>query len=86
VLTKDNLAKHNWKGSKTCVFYSHPETIQHLFFDCHFAKFLWRAVQITFNIDIPTSVGHLFNYWPNSAGSQLRKFLLIGAAALWWAL
>jgi len=47
VLTKDNLAKRNWHGSKKCVFCSHDETIQYLFFDCHFAKFLWRVVQYT---------------------------------------
>jgi hypothetical protein len=32
------------------------------------------------------SVVHLFNGWVNSAGPQLRKFLLIGASALWWAM
>ncbi|WVZ62616.1 hypothetical protein U9M48_012344, partial [Paspalum notatum var. saurae] len=37
ILTKDNLAKRNWKGSKACEFCSRPETIQHLFFECHYA-------------------------------------------------
>ena len=32
ILTKDNLAKRNWHGSKKCVFCHHDETIQHLFF------------------------------------------------------
>jgi hypothetical protein len=27
------------------------ESIQHLFFYCHFARFIWRAVQVTFNND-----------------------------------
>jgi len=45
VLTKVNLARYNWKGNKQCCFCSSDETIQHLFFDCHIAKFLWRAVQ-----------------------------------------
>jgi hypothetical protein len=61
VLTKDNLARRNWQGNKMCAFCSHQEMIQHLFFDCHFAKFLWRVVQCTFNIDTPTFVEHLFN-------------------------
>jgi hypothetical protein len=39
VLTKDNLARQNWSGNKLCVFCLHPEMIQHLFFDCHFARF-----------------------------------------------
>jgi hypothetical protein len=81
VLTKDNLFKPNWKGNKMCA-----ESIQHLFLECHFAKFIWRAIQFTFNIEIPTSVVHMFNGWANSAGPQLRKFLLIGASALCWAM
>jgi hypothetical protein len=32
VLTKDNLAKQNWYGSKKCVFCHQDETIKHLFF------------------------------------------------------
>jgi hypothetical protein len=54
VLMKDNLERRNWNGNKQCVFCSQPESIQHLFFNCHFAKFLWRVVQVTFNIVDPT--------------------------------
>ena len=32
ILTKDNLVKRNWYGSKKCVFCHHDETIKHLFF------------------------------------------------------
>jgi hypothetical protein len=38
ILTKDNLIKRNWHGSKTCVFCSHDETIKYLFFQCNFAR------------------------------------------------
>jgi hypothetical protein len=31
VLTEDNIAKHNWGGSKQCSFCLHNETMQHLF-------------------------------------------------------
>jgi hypothetical protein len=50
ILTKDNQARPNWKGDKNCCFCHLPETIQHLFFNCSYAKFLWRAVQIVFGI------------------------------------
>jgi hypothetical protein len=69
-----------------CAFCSQQETIQHLFFDYYFAKFLWRVVQCTFNIDTPTSVGHLFNDWACGVGSRLKKFMLVGASALCWTL
>jgi hypothetical protein len=86
VLTKDNLARRNWQGNKMCAFCSHQEMIQHLFFDCHFMKFLWRVVQCTFNIDTLTSVEHLLNDWAFSVGVRLKKFMLVGASALCWAL
>jgi hypothetical protein len=38
VLTKDNLAKKNWKGSQQCVCCNSNETILHLFLDCPSAK------------------------------------------------
>jgi hypothetical protein len=40
VLTKDNIARHNWEGNRLCAFYANYETIQHLFFYCHFARFI----------------------------------------------
>jgi hypothetical protein len=42
VLTKDNLAKRNWGGSKQCTFCLSEESIQHLFFDCYYARFMWN--------------------------------------------
>ncbi|WVZ53210.1 hypothetical protein U9M48_004183, partial [Paspalum notatum var. saurae] len=42
ILTKDNLIRRHWQGSKQCCFCSADETIQHLFFGCPCAKFLWR--------------------------------------------
>jgi hypothetical protein len=34
VLTKDNLAKKNWKRSQQCVYCNMNEIIHHLFLDC----------------------------------------------------
>jgi hypothetical protein len=60
VLTKDNLIKRNWNGSKRCAFCSKDETIQHLFFDCHYASFIWNIVYFTFGIAKPFNVSHMF--------------------------
>jgi hypothetical protein len=38
ILTKDNLVKRNWQGSKKCVFCLHDETINHLFFQCLYGQ------------------------------------------------
>jgi hypothetical protein len=57
-----------------------------LIFYCHFARFLWRAVQVTFNIAMPTSVVDLFNDWAYGVGIRFKKLLLVGATALCWTM
>ncbi|WVZ75219.1 hypothetical protein U9M48_023298 [Paspalum notatum var. saurae] len=42
-LTKDNLGRRNWHGDKSYCFCGTSETIQHLFLDCCYAKFLWHT-------------------------------------------
>jgi hypothetical protein len=86
VLTKDNLVRWNWSENKLCVFCSQPKSIQYLFFDCHFARFLWRVIQATFNIDVLISITHMFNDWVAGLGNQFKKLVLVGGAALCWAL
>jgi hypothetical protein len=68
ILTKDNLIKRKWKGDRKCCFCNSDETIQHLFFDCHVAKFVWNAVYFTFGIDPPSSV-------TNMLGSCVKRVL-----------
>jgi hypothetical protein len=85
ILTKDNLIRRNWRGGKQCVFYAQTETIQHIFFKCHFAKFIWTGVHIVLNIPKLFSAWHLFNNWAISGGHKNRNSLT-GAAALIWVL
>ena len=59
ILTKDNLAKRNWHGSKKCVFCQHDETITHLFFHCDFARSIWSAIQIGSTLHPPLSVAKI---------------------------
>ena len=63
ILTKDNLAKRNWKGSRQCCFCTNAETIVHLFFGCHIARLLWRIIFITFGLTKPNNIVHLFGSW-----------------------
>ena len=44
LLTRDNLINRKWKGESKCCFCIKNESIEHLFFDCHVAKFAWNAV------------------------------------------
>jgi hypothetical protein len=86
VLTKDNLVRHNWGGSKQCSFYLRDESIHHLFFECRYARFLWGLTQIAFNISPPNNVQHMFGRWINQVGGKLRRQMLAGASAFCWAI
>jgi hypothetical protein len=69
-----------------CCFCSATETIQHLFFDCHLASFIWNAVHITFGIQPPSSFPELFGAWVDGISRKLRHQFLLGVAALCWAI
>jgi hypothetical protein len=86
VLTKDNLDRRNWQGSKQCSFCLKDESIQHLFYDCYYARFLWGLVHISFGISPPRNVKHMFSTWTNQFGGKLKRQILVGASAFCWAI
>jgi hypothetical protein len=77
VLTKDNLAKQNWNGSKQCSFCMNNEPIQHLFFKCYYARFLWGLAHITFGIPPPRNGAHMFGSWASGMGGFLKNNYLL---------
>jgi hypothetical protein len=85
ILTKDNLDKRMWNGCTKCCFCSAEESIQYLFFDCHMAL-IWNAVSISFDIQPPSSITNLFGLGLGVFSLKLKGQVLIGAAALCWAL
>ena len=82
----EKVSRRNWNGNKYCCFCSSDETIQHFFFDCHVAKFLWRAIQFTFVLNPPRSITHLFGNWLRGVGTKLKRQLLVGASVVCWAI
>ena len=86
ILTKDNLAKRNWHGSKKCVFCHHDKTIKHLFFQCGFARSIWSAIQIGSNLYPPQSVANIFGNWLNGVDSRFKLLIRVGAIAVIWSL
>jgi hypothetical protein len=47
--------------------------MQHLFFEFHYARFLWGLTQIAFNISPSNNVQHMFGTWVNQAGGKLKR-------------
>ena len=86
LLIKDNLARRNWIGSKVCSFCNWEETIQHLFFDCAYARFFWRAIHLVFGLAPPKDVDDLFNHWLKQGGRKPNLYLLTGISAMCWVI
>jgi hypothetical protein len=71
ILTKDNLARRNWNGCKKCAFCDADESINHLFFDCPFARLIWGTIQYTFNVPPPpANVTNIFKNWLNEVDKK----------------
>jgi hypothetical protein len=86
ILTKDNLAKRQWKGCTKCCFCENEESIQHLFFECPMARLMWFAISMSFGFRQPTNVSHIFGPWISGFPPEFRNQVLIGVAAMCWAL
>ena len=86
VLTKDNLARRNWQGSKKCCFCTHDETIRHLFFQCNFSRSTWSVIQIASSLYPPTSVANIFGHWLDGISNMYKTLIRVGAYALLWSL
>jgi len=86
ILTKDNLVKRNWHGNTCCCFCNFNESIQHLFFDCFYAKFLWRSIHMLFGIVVPINMTELYQHWSKLGTKKYNSLLLTTAAALLWAI
>jgi hypothetical protein len=82
ILTKDNLAKKNWKGSQQCVYYNFSETIQHLFLDCPSAKMIWRIIFYATKLTQPRSISHMFGTWLNNQHKDYKLLIWVGVAAI----
>jgi hypothetical protein len=86
ILTKDNLIKRNWQGNTKCSFCDHDETIQHLFFECPFAKIIWRIVHMAFGIPPHKNVSNLFGGWLHGVHKIAKNQIRVGIYALLWAM
>jgi len=86
ILTKDNLARKNWKGSQKCISCNGNETIQHLFLDYPLSKMLWRIIFFATNLTQPRSISHMFGNWLTNQNKRIRNLIWVGTAACCWAI
>ena len=72
-------------GEPTLLFYHENETIQHLFFDCRFARMVWATVYAAWGIPKSYNMQRMFGSWLNGIPKEYKKLVLLGAAALCWS-
>jgi hypothetical protein len=56
--------------------------LQHLFFECALAKFIWSVIQITFGLAIPLNIKHVFSEWVQRMSEKDKKLLYVGMDAI----
>ena len=80
------IAKRIWHGNQQCCFCHENETIQHLFFDCRFARLGWATAYAAWGLPRPHSVDDMFGNWLDGIQSNLKPLILLGASILCWPL
>jgi hypothetical protein len=85
ILTKDNLLRCNWVGRESCCFCDEKESIQHLFFDCPFAKIIWHLIHISFGLSPPKNINYLFGNWLKGIPKELIQ-IRVGVCAVIWTM
>jgi hypothetical protein len=85
ILIKDNLAKWNRHGNKSCVFCYHDKT-KHLFFQCRFARSIWSIIQVASTLYPPRSVANIFRNWLHGVDNRFRTLIRVGALTVIWSL
>jgi hypothetical protein len=87
ILTKDNFKKRNWHDSGDCCFCGCAESIDHLFFNCSIARYVWRVIQVALNLDfIPKNTRELCDSWMKNPKNKATNMFLFGCGVVFWAI
>jgi hypothetical protein len=86
ILTKDNLVKRNWQGDKRCYFCNSDENIEHLFFDCPLARYIWSLVSYVVGADCRPSSFLKFWIWVEKYITNNKTIHFAGLSAICWAI
>ena len=86
ILTRDNLTRRGWHGDKRCNFCLENESVNHLFFDCSMARYVWSLVAYVVGTDCRPCSFDQFWLWAKQFFSLSENFLYVGLAAICWAI
>jgi hypothetical protein len=86
ILTKDNLIKRKWKGNRSWAFCTENETVNHLFFKCPTAKYVWSRLAYALGSDCRPSNMNQFWLWVHRILPQAPTIYAVGLTAVIWAI
>jgi len=86
ILTRDNLTRRGWHGDKRCYFCLENESVNHLFFDCSMARYVWSLVAYVVGADCRPCSFDQFWLWAKQFFPLSENFLYVGLAAICWAI
>lgn len=85
ILTKDNLLRRGWNGSKHCPFCGKDESIDHLFMQCSITRMLSNILKCAFNLlGFTDTVPALFNGWITKFNKPEKRLMVVGVSSVFW--
>jgi hypothetical protein len=69
-----------------CSSCSNKEIIQHLFFYCALAKFIWRVVYLVAGLPPSNNIRHMFGSWVCNMNKNDRHIFLVGIGVMLWTI
>ena len=82
--TGAELKKRNWRGSAVCTICEKIETVNHIFFSCVLAKFVWTCFKEALGCDrVPISWQDLLDNWIPLGCQDYNSKLFLSTIVLW---
>ena len=82
-----NLVKRGWKRPSSCCLCGCLEDVDHIFFKCHLAKFVWAMIAEMFDLlSYPTSWDDFCGSWLRGKGPIPIRLIIFIFAGFAWAL
>ena len=87
ILTRDVLLERGGDCPKTCLFCGQDESINHLFFQCPLARYVWNIVSVATGIKCQfEGADFCLTDWLNGFGKNQKKKMMVGVAAILWGI
>ena len=87
ILTGDVLLKRGGVCEKSCLFCGQDESIDHLFFRCPLARYVWNTVSVAVGVNCQAvDTQSCLTGWLDSFGKKMKKKMAVGVAAVLWGI